>query len=214
MLSTSKPATLDIHFRTLRAAWNRAIRWGDAIENPFSGSEAPKPNRDEDDESVRFFDADELDKLYNVTQRDHRWHCMVKFYLYSGMRRQELTHLEWDEIDQERKEIHIAGRKTIRLPKNQYSMGKRSYTLKPRQYQFRTKNGKRRTIPINARFRALIDDLIEQKKEIVGMEKCPLVFLAMRTACQNRVLQKDVVTRRFKKCVADAGLQAVSLCTL
>ena len=38
------------------------------------------------------------------------------------------------------------------------------------------------------------------------MDQCPLVFPAMRTACQNRVMNAGKVSRRFTKCVAEAGL--------
>ena len=41
------PATLDLYFRTLRAAWNRAVNWEDALVNPFAGAENPRLDDDE-----------------------------------------------------------------------------------------------------------------------------------------------------------------------
>ena len=192
-LSRLSPATVILQFTTLKTAWTRAVRWGDVLENPFSDAERPRQNRDETVERVQFFEPDELEKLYRVTSKAPRWHAMIQFYLYSGMRRQELLFLEWSDIDMEARAITVHGAKTVRL----------SRTLK---YDFRTKNGRRRVIPINDRFAALIGWLEGERHAVTGLQKCSLVFPVVRGVCLNRAYRPESITLRFWRSTRKAGL--------
>ena len=82
--------------------------------------------------------------------------------------------------------------------------GKRDFPAK--DYRFRTKTGKRRVIPINRHFVSLIESLADERAEIQGLDKCPLIFPVIRTHCLNRRYNRDTVTIKFRKSVADAGL--------
>jgi len=176
--------TLAIYFRALHAAWNRAVKWGDTMENPFTNAERP---REVHGENLRFFDDAELLKLLETarTQAHPRFFNMILFYLYTGMRRSELIHLEWSDIDLETREVDIVARK----PK----------------WDHRTKTGKPRRIPVNDRLFDVILELWEDKKTDRVLEQSSLVFPSHRRKNQyttqytfsNKPWGKYTVTHKF-----------------
>lgn len=184
--------TLDIYFRSLRAAWNRAIRWKHATDNPFSEAEKPRP-LDDDDERVRFFSDEELKVLFEETRKEPRWHRMVQFYLYTGMRRQEVAHLEWKEMDLKKREIAVVGSKKMKVG------GKTAF--------HRSKTGKRRIVPVSPKLFTLVKELAEERESEPALKKCSLVFPAMnRGKCLGRIYKKESITRKFSRTIVRSGL--------
>jgi len=114
------PNSVNIELRTLRAAFNIAKRWDLIEQNPFSNVKLARvPER----EPV-FFSKDDLRKLLAAIKED--WlKAMVVLALYTGMRRAEITNLRWQDVDFERKTIRVESNAT-----------------------FKTKQGKRRIIPL------------------------------------------------------------------
>jgi len=123
MFSINKvsPNTVNIYLRVLKASFNHTIRWGDISKNPFKGIEMIKvPER-----VPNYFKKDEFLKMMETIRE--RWlKDVVLFTLLTGLRRGEMVNLCWDDVDMERKLIHIQSNAT-----------------------FRTKAGKRRAIPLN-----------------------------------------------------------------
>lgn len=201
------PATLHNYFRTLRTAWARAVKLEYLTENAFQKAGPPPLPKDEDEEGpINFFTKAELAQLFSVVERDSYWYFMIKFFLYSGMRRQEVTNLEWKNLNLKERQIKLPGTKKIVLPKMEYVTRKGIQTFPEQQYLFRTKTGKGRIIPMNQLFVDLILAYQDFSKTCLGLSKCSLIFPAVRTHCQNKPWSKDGITRKFRKTVDRAGL--------
>ena len=120
-LKRVSPTTINVYLRTLRAAFNHAIRWNDIEENPFKGVEMVRiPER-----APLYFKKEEVKKIMNVIKEN--WlKDAVLFTLLTGLRRGEMVNLRWDDVDLDSKLIFIESHAS-----------------------FRTKAGKRRAIPLN-----------------------------------------------------------------
>lgn len=116
------PVTVFIELRSLKAAMNTAVRWKLLKDNPFRDSRPPFiPEK-----APVFFTKSDLDALLQSTN-DLWFKEIILFAVLTGMRRGEIVNLKWDAVDLERALIHVQSTPT-----------------------FKTKQGKRRTIPINS----------------------------------------------------------------
>jgi integrase len=107
--------------RTLRAAFNIALRWQYVESNPFGGVKQLRTP----EARPCFLTKSDFDRLLSVIGEG--WlKEMVIFSVSTGVRQSEMLNLKWQDVDLDRKLIHIQ------------SSG-----------DYRTKQGKRRTIPMN-----------------------------------------------------------------
>jgi len=102
-LETCSPTTVNIAFRTLRAAFNCAIKWQLLSENPFAKSSTVRvpeqpPTYLTKQEFKRLFDSVEEPTLKDL----------FLFAVLTGMRQAEILNLRWGDIDLERKVIVVA----------------------------------------------------------------------------------------------------------
>lgn len=127
-----KPITVNKELSTLRAAFNIAVRWGYLERNPFVDvKKLVVPET-----PPAFFAREELQRLEEGT-RGHWIHDVIVLGINTGMRAGELTSLTWESIDFERRVIRLMN-----------------------SSDFRTKTGRGRVIPCNAR---ACDLLVERK---------------------------------------------------
>lgn len=113
--------TVNVEIRGLRAVMNIALRWKMVESNPFSGVQLLKVA----EQAPTFFSKDDFQKLVSIISEG--WlKEMVLLSALTGMRRGETINLRWQDVDLDRKLIHIQSNAT-----------------------FKTKKGKRRTIPIS-----------------------------------------------------------------
>lgn len=70
--------------------------------NPSDKTQPPKNN----DFSAHFYNADQLEKLFEVT-KDHKMGLLFQIAAFYGMRRGEILGLKWEAIDFENDVIHI-----------------------------------------------------------------------------------------------------------
>lgn len=121
-------STVNRELNTILAAFNRAFEWNYLSENPFKAvkkfKEAKKP--------PRFFSHQEIDKILRTIIQP-RLRSIVLVLLHTGMRRDELAHLEWSDIDLHRKVLGV-------YPKDNWH---------PKDYEHRT-------IPINKQLREVL----------------------------------------------------------
>jgi integrase len=115
------PVSVNIELKTLRAAFGEAKRLKVIDENPFDGV---KPVRVPYKEASYLTEA-ELGKLLSVITDPDLRH-IVKFAVHTMMRRGEIVNLKRQQLDLNRKEIHVR------------SNG-----------EFRVKGGKPRTVPMS-----------------------------------------------------------------
>jgi len=131
-LKTLSETSVNIYQRALKAAFNVAKKWGYISENPFISVKLVKPTGDL---RPKFLSEEDIDKLFSVV-KDKSFRDLLKFYLYTGCRRNEVLWLEWEDIDLEGRVIHIHN--------------------KP---GFKTKTGASRVIPISDKLMEVIEGM-------------------------------------------------------
>jgi integrase len=122
------PVTVNIELRALKAGLAVAKRWKLVSCNPFEGlSLVPVPER----EPV-FYTKNDFHRLVSMIKEDWLRHVVI-FSALTGMRQGEILSLRWDQVD--------LGRGMVRIETSKL---------------FRTKSGKRRTIPLSRAADALL----------------------------------------------------------
>lgn len=158
---TVSPVTVNIELRTLRAAFNTAFRWGLLKSNPFSRQKlVPVP-----ESSPIFFSKDDFQKLLKKITEGWLKEIII-FATLTGLRRGEILNLHWSDVDLTRKTITIQSSPT-----------------------FKTKNGKKRTVPLNDT--ALY--ILQSKAKINHSE---LVFML-----NDKPIFADWLSHKFKRYV-------------
>jgi len=104
-LGQGAPATANKHLRTLAGIFERALRRGYLRENPFR---SVKPAREREPD-VRILNETEIVRLLEACRepgggrrREYtaaRWHTFILLGLTTGMRSDEICHLEWRDVD-------------------------------------------------------------------------------------------------------------------
>jgi site-specific recombinase XerD len=120
-LSKIKKVTVNIELRSLRAGFEHAVRWDILVKNPFRGVKLCSI-----DESRPNFLTPVQYKTLIDTIREPWFKQMVVLGALTGLRRNELLYLTWQNIDLNRRIIYLYSTPT-----------------------FRTKNGKTRVVPLN-----------------------------------------------------------------
>lgn len=170
-LSKVSPVTLNIELRALRTAFNQAVRWQMLEANPFSKVKlAPVPEA-----LPRYFTKEECQKLLSVI-KDAWLRDVVIFAVLTGMRRGEILNLRWQDVDLER-----------RIAKVQSSE------------RFRTKTGRRRSIPLG-------DTAYHLVQARHGKSLSEYVFTV-----KDALIGESWCSHRFKRYVDLAGLSGKGL---
>lgn len=95
-------ATINKELNTIKAAFNKAVEWGYLDKNPLKSVKRFKePKR-----LPRFFSLQEI-KLFLGAIEDPWLKSAVYLLLFTGMRRDELIHLEWSDLDLKRGVLHV-----------------------------------------------------------------------------------------------------------
>ncbi len=164
---TISPNTVNIELRTLKASLNTALRWGIIKCNPFSNQKMALVG---EASPVYFHKADIqtlLNKINEVWLKE-----LIVFAALTGMRRGEIINLHWSDIDFERQTITVQSSPT-----------------------FKTKNGKKRVVPINN----TLMYLLRSKAEGVSSK---YVF-----TLNGNQIPGDLITHKFKAYVLDCCLR-------
>ncbi len=115
-----RPATIDKVVRTLRAAFNRALRDGLVTANPFIGAGVRCDPRDS-----RIFSAGEINAMLAVCPTDW-WICFLRLLSTSGLRLNEALHLRWEHVDFEAGLVRVS-----RQDAGRFTVDGREYPLLP-----------------------------------------------------------------------------------
>lgn len=89
----------------LRAMFNRAKDWGLVTENPFAKQTMPPPSA----RAKRIFHPDEITAMLNASSTTW-WKAFIQLGYTSGLRWQELLHLQWRDVDARKKTVRVAGK--------------------------------------------------------------------------------------------------------
>jgi integrase len=160
------PVFLNIQMRTLKAAMNKAVKWEYINRNPFTSDMMPKIP----DMTPAYFTKSDLKKLFDVITEDW-FREIVVFAVLTAMRKSEILNLRWKNVDLINQTITIQS-----------------------DADFRTKTGKRRTIPIHPQ----VFELLKRK---YSENRDALVF-----TLNGEQIEKDLVHRRLMRNVRKANL--------
>jgi site-specific recombinase XerD len=117
----TSPYAASLYYRTLRAAFNKAVEWNNVWVNPFSNIKLPRiPGK-----LPAFIDATDLKKILDKTTDEKMKDLFITAFL-TGMRLGEVLNLRWNAVDLRNKLISVRN-----------------------SGDFYTKNKKERVIPIN-----------------------------------------------------------------
>lgn len=91
------PTTVYMHYRHLKAAWNKAIDKKQATENPFTKADKPIVEHHE----IKPLADEHVARLFAVARESEAEDAelMAALFVGCGLRRQELTHLVWQYIN-------------------------------------------------------------------------------------------------------------------
>ena len=126
---THTPATCNRHLSLLSRLLNMAVQFGTIPKNPAVGIRKAQENN----ERQRFLSGDEIARfLQALAQDDNRIAAaFLEFLLYTGVRRSEALHAQWEHVDMAKKVWFIP----------------------------RAKNGKHRHVLLNAKALAMLECL-------------------------------------------------------
>lgn len=132
-LSTSgrKPKTVNNHLIVIHTFLNFARSQEYIFDNPAASIKKLTIEKN----PPRFLSAEETERLISVSQKSHLY-PMIMTAIYTGMRMRELMHLEWQDIDFDRKTVTVRNKAG-----------------------FQTKNRKFRVIPLSSQLAAVLKPL-------------------------------------------------------
>jgi len=113
--------TINFEISALRTVFNQAIKWGYMNSNPTKGVKRLKVT---DSKELRFLTVEETRRFLDACPGD--LYPIYFTFLNTGMRKQELENLEWDDVDFQRRKIKIR-RKEFWHPKT----GEREIPISP-----------------------------------------------------------------------------------
>jgi site-specific recombinase XerD len=97
----TKASTINTELNTIRATLNRAVSLNYLARNPCREVKKLKSPR----KQVRFLSTEEIHKLLQAGSG--RMGPIIEVLLYSGLRRDELTHLTWADVDLQRRILTV-----------------------------------------------------------------------------------------------------------
>jgi len=99
------PATVNKGLRTFQSILERAAKRGYIKQNPFRGNRQALWVR-EPEPVVRTLESVNFQKLLDGCL-DDRWRAICTLGYYAGLRRSEILHLEWDDVDFDGQVLHV-----------------------------------------------------------------------------------------------------------
>ncbi|MFH2201693.1 MAG: site-specific integrase [Elusimicrobiota bacterium] len=93
----AKPGTVNRELAVIKALFNRGVEWGFLIKSPAQGVKKLKEAK----RQARFFSQAEVSKI--LSSADEVLRPMLAVYVHTGLRRDELLNLTWEDVDLERR---------------------------------------------------------------------------------------------------------------
>ena len=104
--------TVLYYHRLLSSMFSTAVKWQIIYSNPCSRVDPPKAEHVE----AKYLDEVEAAQLLELIEAESvQFRAMIKLLIFTGMRRGELCGLEWDDIDLDKRTMHIQ-RNSLYLP--------------------------------------------------------------------------------------------------
>lgn len=140
------PVSVNVGFRTLRAAFNVAVRWRVIDQNPFLESRLLRVPEKE----PAYLSKADFNLLVSVVE-DEKLRNLIVLAVYTMMRRGEIINLEWSDIDLQRHTLHVRSKEGFTVKgrrKRVIPMVDESYSLLARirptgRFVFSDENGEK-----------------------------------------------------------------------
>ena len=167
-LGRVQPVTVNIEVRQIKAAFRTAVRWKMAHQSPFDGvTQCRVPEK-----PPVYLSRSDFERLLTIVKEN--WlRELVVFAVLTGMRRGEIVNLRWSQVDLERRLISVQTDST-----------------------FRTKNGKRRLLPMH-------DAVLSLLSQRVGRSSSEYVF-----TLNDEQIYDNWAAALFKRYVMKANLNS------
>ena len=130
-LKSCSPTTVSIEFRSVKTAFNCAVRWEVLQSNPFAKCSLPRVP----EKRPTCITPEEFLRLKNAAQ-EPLFKRLYELAVLTGMRLGEVENLEWKDVDLEKKVIAVSNTET-----------------------FLTKTGKMRVVPMSDRVHELLTEM-------------------------------------------------------
>jgi integrase len=102
MTQEVSPASVRSYYRTIRAAFNQAVKWGLMKQNPAEGVVLPKARENK----KKSLDLEQINLLLK-TAKDYDHYPLFLLAVMTGMREGELLALRWKNVDLERRFLFV-----------------------------------------------------------------------------------------------------------
>lgn len=172
------PKASVLYYRTLKAAFSKAVAWEYLSENPLKKIKAPKVAKT----LPVFISESEFQLILGNTSEQ----CLKELFLtafYTGMRQAELVNMKWDWIDMNQNVITVKNSET-----------------------FTTKSKKERIIPICSTLRNTLLNRFPKIVNISNDEPAHRVCGFVFNRVSGIKLNEDYVCKKFKKVIRLIGL--------
>jgi integrase len=144
-LKLVSPTKVRIDFRVLRAAFNRALRYGMMERNPCLGCEKPRVP----EQPPRFLTKGEVSQLLQVVA-DPQMRAIILLALCTAMRLGELVNLRWEDISMEsglikltnHEDFKLKTRKSRIVPLNQFAIAVLGGLVRTSEFVFMGRGGR------------------------------------------------------------------------
>lgn len=136
------PRGASLYYRTLKAAFSKAVLWNYFAENPFKKIKTPKISKS----FPVFISENELNSILENTQKEYLKDLFTVGF-YTGMRLSELLNMKWSWVD----------------------LGHDRITVKCNE-QFSTKSKKERIIPFNSNLKTIFINRFPKVVSITNTE--------------------------------------------
>jgi integrase len=175
-----KEASVCIHVRNAKTAFNHAVGEDLIMFNPF---DRLKGNASEPDKDWKYVTLDELDKLLDACP-SWGWKMLIALCRLAGLRRGETLELSWSDIDWQNHRLTVIAEKTGR---------RRVVPIEPKLYQLlldafeQAEENEVRVCPISQHGLWRNFQVIRRR---AGLEKWKDAFKVMRRNCETDWAQR------------------------
>jgi integrase len=182
-LKQVRPISVNVELRALRSAFNAANRWKLMRHNPCNETTLA----DVSETPPLFFSVTDFSRLIENI-REVWLKEMVIFGVLTGMRRGEIINLRWSNVDLKNRVLHIQGNPT-----------------------FKTKQGKRRTIPLNETAVFLLSSKQGNDVRKVGLDNDNLRFHSLRHTFASWLVQGGATLYEVQKLLGHSSSRVTEI---
>jgi integrase len=210
--SRAQSATL-LYFRTLKAAFSKAVDWEYLYENPFKKIKPPKQARN----FPAFITQEEFELIINHTENEIMRNIFITAF-YTGLRLGELTNMKWSWIDFEKRTIKILNSEIFNTKSKQpriIPLHNIVFEILQRKFKIITHSKEDYVFVKNTTFRFNDDYISKLFKKAVRKSKLSdnIHFHTLRHSFASRLVQNGVSLYVIKELLGHQDIKTTQIYT-